>query len=77
MRRKTIPATESIAKWRRNPAYVAAYDALEEFALASELIAARARAGLSQAELAARMRTQSAIARLESGRTRPSVRTLE
>ncbi len=48
----------------------------EEFAFASEVIAARA--GLSQAELAERMKTsQSAIARLESGRSRPSVRTLE
>jgi ribosome-binding protein aMBF1 (putative translation factor) len=79
MSRKTIPARESIAEWRKDPAYRAAYEALEEeFALASELIAARARAGLSQAELAERMQTsQSAIARLESGRTRPSVRTLE
>ncbi len=79
MSRKFIPVEESIAEWRKDPAYVAAYEALEEeFALASELIAARARAGLSQAELAERMQTsQSAIARLESGRTRPSVRTLE
>ena len=47
------------------------------FAIASELIRARARAGLSQAELAARMGTsQSAIARLESGRGMPSTRTL-
>jgi DNA-binding XRE family transcriptional regulator len=56
----------------------AAYDALrEEFDLARELIAARVRAGLTQAELAARMgTTQSAIARLESGAQLPSVKTL-
>ena len=49
-----------------------------EFALARELIAARTRAGLSQAEVAARMGTsQSAVARLESGRSPPSLRTLD
>lgn len=38
---------------------------------------ARARAGLTQSELAERMHTtQSTIARLESGRTMPSMRTL-
>lgn len=48
-----------------------------EFEIAKELIAARARAGLSQAELAERMHTtQSTIARLESGRALPSLRTL-
>src|SRR5438552_916095 len=41
-------------------------------------IAARIRAGLSQAELARRMKTtQSTIARLESGRGKPSTRTLD
>ena len=47
-----------------------------EFAIARELIAARLRAGMTQAELAQRMRTtQSTIARLESGRMMPSMRT--
>ena len=56
----------------------AAYDALaEEFDLARELIAARARAGLTQAEVAERMgTTQSVVARLESGAQMPSVNTL-
>ncbi|MEW5822744.1 MAG: helix-turn-helix transcriptional regulator [Pseudomonadota bacterium] len=56
----------------------AAYDALEqEYAIARELIAARARAGLSQSQLAERMHTtQSTIARLESGKSLPSLRTL-
>ena len=77
--RDTIAAEDSIATWRNDPAFVEAYDALdEEFAFASEVIAPRARAGLSQAQLAERMKTsQSAIARLESGRSRPSVRTLK
>ena len=74
-----IPVEESFVEWRKDPDYVAAYDALEEeFALASQIIGARARANLTQAELAERMNTsQSAIARLESGRSRPSTRTLE
>lgn len=57
----------------------AAYDALaDEFAVAHELIAARLRAGLSQAEVAERMGTsQSVVTRLESGRHPPSTRTLQ
>ena len=56
----------------------AAYEALgDEFDLARELIAARVRAGLTQAEVAERMGTkQSVVARLESGAQMPSVNTL-
>lgn len=66
------------ADWMKDPAYSEAYDALEEeFALAQAIIAARMEAGLTQEQLAERMKTsQSAIARLESGRTIPSARTL-
>lgn len=66
-------------KWLKDPAYRKEYDALEEeFALASALIEARSRAGLTQEELAERMQTsQSAIARMESGRTIPSGTTLK
>ncbi|WP_288126692.1 helix-turn-helix transcriptional regulator [Thiomonas sp.] len=55
------------------------YDALgDEFAIAREMIAARARAGLSQAEVAQRMgTTQSVVARLESGKRPPSLRTVQ
>ena len=79
MSRKFIPVEESFARWRKDPEYVKAYDALEEeFARANLVIGARAHADLSQAELAERMGTsQSAIARLESGRFKPSTRTLE
>lgn len=65
-------------KWMRDPAYRKEYDALEEeFALMLEIAKARNRSGLSQAELARRMKTtQSTIARLESGRGLPSTRTL-
>ena len=76
MSRTCIPVEESFARWHKDPEFMKEYDALEEeFALASALM--RARADLSQAELAKRMGTsQSAIARLESGRSRPSTRTL-
>ena len=76
---KTIPARQAFAKWRKDPAFREAYDALaNEFALAGQVIEARARAGLTQIELAEKMGTsQSAVARLESGKARPSVATLE
>ena len=63
-----------------NPAVCQAYDAqAPEFELARELIAARKRqAGLTQGEVAARMgTTQSVVARIESGRGTPSVRTVQ
>ena len=65
-------------KRMKDPAYRKEYDALEEeFALMLEIAKARNRSGLSQAELARRMKTtQSTIARLESGRGLPSTRTL-
>src|SRR5262245_1221546 len=77
--RKVIPVEEAIARWRRDAKYLTEYDALEEeFALVSEIIKARAAAGLTQAELAKRMKTtQGAIARLESGSSMPSTRTLK
>ena len=57
----------------------AAYDELsEEFETARELIAARSLAGLTQGEVAERMgTTQSVIARLESGKQAPSLRTVQ
>lgn len=57
----------------------AAFDAqTDEYAIARELIAARVRAGLSQSEVAERMgTTQSVVARLESGKRPPSMRTVE
>jgi ribosome-binding protein aMBF1 (putative translation factor) len=66
-------------RWLDDPEYKDAYDALEEeFSLAAALIEARTRAGLSQEEVARRMDTkQTVIARLESGRTMPSTRTLK
>ena len=61
-----------------DPQTQAEYEAqAPEFAIARELIAARVRAGLTQEQLAEKMQTtQSTIARMESGRTLPSMRTL-
>ena len=66
-------------RWARDPAYRAGYDALdEEFQLARVLIEARTRAGLSQTQLARRMKTsQSYVARIEGGKIKPSTDALE
>jgi DNA-binding XRE family transcriptional regulator len=66
-----------IRKQLKDPAFKKEYDALEEeFALAGELIGARAKAKLTQAQVAKRMGTsQSAVARIESGRA-PSLSSL-
>src|SRR5216684_9411046 len=74
----TIQFEKLKARLLANPKVKAEYDALApEFEIAAELLRARFRAGLSQAELAARMGTsQSTIARLENGHTLPSTKTL-
>ena len=67
-------------KWlKERPGYAKAVaDLEEEFQLAREMIGARARAGLTQEQLAARMKTtRTVVSRLESGRMKPSTRTLE
>ena len=66
-------------KWMKDPDYRKAHKALEpEFEFARALIEARANAGITQEQLARRMKTtQSVVARLESGRTRTSTQTLE
>ena len=75
---KTIPLSKLSDQWFKNPEFVREYDVLEEeYALATALIKARADAGLTQEELAKRMgTTQSVIARLEGGKSRPSTTTL-
>jgi ribosome-binding protein aMBF1 (putative translation factor) len=74
----TIPFDRLKARLLADPRVRSEYDALApEFEIAAELVRARVRAGLSQAELAARMGTsQSTIARLESGQTLPTTKTL-
>ena len=65
-------------KWSADPEYRAAYEELgPEFDIVRAVILARKSAGLTQEQLAKRMNTtQSAIARLEGGSTRPSTTTL-
>jgi ribosome-binding protein aMBF1 (putative translation factor) len=79
MSRKLIPVEESLQAWKQDPEFVSAYDALaDEFAVASALIKARGDAAMTQEEVAIAMgTTQAVIARLESGRSKPSTRTLE
>ena len=66
-------------KWMKESRYRKAYVALEEeFALASAAMDVRSRAGLTQKALARKMgTTQPVVARLEGGRARPSMRTLD
>ncbi|MDD2864036.1 MAG: helix-turn-helix transcriptional regulator [Methylococcales bacterium] len=71
------------AKALSNPQVQAEYERLnrEEFALLDEMLKARREAGLSQAEIALRMKTKApAVARLESalasGKHSPSISTL-
>jgi DNA-binding XRE family transcriptional regulator len=62
-----------------DPAARTEYEAqAAEFDMARELIAARARAGLTQSDVAELMgTTQSVIARLEGGKRVPSLRTVQ
>jgi ribosome-binding protein aMBF1 (putative translation factor) len=64
MSKKLVSANELHTKWMKEPKYRKAYDNLEEeFRLASALIEARPRAGLTQEELALRMKTNPRRAR--------------
>jgi ribosome-binding protein aMBF1 (putative translation factor) len=71
--------TDLHRRWSRDANYKAAYDALgEEFDLGRALIEARTAAGLTQSQLARRMKTsQSYVARIEGGKVRRSTDALE
>lgn len=79
MKPNLIPVETAAKEWFKDPEFVEAYNALEEeFALAEALIKARAEARMTQEDVARAMgTTQAVIARLESGRTMPSTRTLQ
>lgn len=66
-------------QWLKERDYRAEYESqAAEFEVARAPIAARARAGLSQEALAKKIgTTQSAIARIESGRNLPSMKTIK
>jgi|LauGreDrversion4_2_1035121.scaffolds.fasta_scaffold108690_3 ribosome-binding protein aMBF1 (putative translation factor) len=76
---KPLPFGKIAKTWQADPDFQRDFDALaEEFELAAALIKARTEAGLTQDQLAARMgTTQSVIARMEGGKSRPSTTTLQ
>ena len=78
-RRKNIAVQEVFKESDNDPAFRAEYDSLEdEFTLATALIKARDAAHMTQEDVAKAMGTsQEAIARLESGKSQPSTRTLQ
>lgn len=78
MKKRTLDVETWIREKLKDPKFKAEYDALEaEFALARELIGARVKAKLTQEQVARRMGTsQSAVARMESGRRLPSTSSL-
>lgn len=65
-------------KWLQDPKVREEYEAhAYEFEIARSLIEARAKAGLTQAEVAKRMGTkQSVVARIESGSQLPSMKSV-
>lgn len=80
---KPLTHKQMVSKMLKNPAVKAEVETLnrEEFAILDEILTARKEAGLSQAQIAKRMGTQTpAIARLESslatGKHSPSLSTL-
>jgi ribosome-binding protein aMBF1 (putative translation factor) len=75
----TIPFETLRRKWMKDPKFRAEYERIgPDMELAFTLAEARRKAGMTQAELAARMGTsQAAIARIESGRGAPKWSTIE
>ncbi len=66
-------------QWIKNPDFKKNYEQLEpEFEMAREFIRARVCANMTQADVAKKMKTtQSVIARLESGKAIPTVKTID
>ena len=70
-----VPVDEYFERQMEDPEYRAAYESLRPI---YQLIRRRIDQGLTQAELAERVgTTQSSIARLESGKHKPSLQMLE
>ena len=76
---RPIAVEVSCRKWQKDPEFVKAYATLEdEFLLLKAVAEARAKSKQSQDKIAQKMKTsQAAVARLESGRGNPSVKTLQ
>lgn len=75
----TVPLKKLRDEWMKDPAFRSEYERLTpEFTLARELIKARTKAKMTQAQVARRMgTTQSVVARIESGQNAPNLKTLE
>ena len=75
----TVPFETLRRRWMEDPEFRAEYERIgPEMDLAVTLTEARRKAGLTQAQLAARMKTsQAAVARIESGRAAPKWATIE
>jgi len=73
-----IPVQELLKKWRKDPEYVKAYEALKpEFEIYEAMIQAMKKSGLAQSELAERMKTtKSSVSRTLSGKYPPSWNTI-
>lgn len=76
---KFISFDEHLKKLLKNPAFKREYDALEpEYAVISAVIGKRIEKKMSQKQLALKIGTkQSAISRLESGGSNPSMKFLQ
>ena len=79
MTQTTMPVDNLIDEWMQDTEFKAEYDALEaEFDLARALIDARSNCQLTQEQIAERMGTsRTTVARLESGKANPSLKTLQ
>jgi hypothetical protein len=75
----TIPFETLRRKWMKDPKFRAEYERIgPEMDLTMALAEAPRKAGLTQAELAARMKTsQAAVARIESSHGAPKWETIE
>lgn len=75
---KMIPVEELLKKWRKDPEYVKAYEALQpEFEIYEAMIVAMKKKGITQTELAERMKTtKSSVSRSLSGKFPPSWSTI-
>lgn len=78
MARRTVSTKDLKKRLMKSASFKREYEALgPEFELAQTLISARAKAGMTQAEVAEAMGTdQAVVARLEGGK-KPSLATLE
>lgn len=70
---------EVISDSLKDPEFAEEWDRLEpEYAILSVIVDAREQSGLTQAELARRCgMTQSALSRLETGKSSPTIKTLQ